>query len=284
MRFHATMDRTRHGPVLGVSLPTLAAVLLAFTPGLTLAEAGNPLSDRFSFSVGGFLLDTSTDVRIDGQTRRGTPIDLEHDLGLGDTSRYRIDAYWRFRPRHKLRVMYFGIRQSESHRLDKDITVRDTTFPVSAQIDTHLDTDVAELAYEYAFLRRERYEVTGTVGIHNLRFEIGVSGTAGSQTGVLTASASASGPLPVVGLRALWRLHDRIYADAQAQFFKLEVDPYDGRLEDYSVAIIWQAFPRVGIGIGYNEFVSRFNVDDSRFSGRLRWRYGGARLFVTASF
>ena len=38
-------------------------------------------------------------------------------------------------------------------------------------------------------------------------------------------------------------------------------------------------------GIGYNDFRFSFDVDNADdFSGRLRWNYGGAMLFVSAVF
>jgi hypothetical protein len=40
----------------------------------------------------------------------------------------------------------------------------------------------------------------------------------------------------------------------------------------------------VGFGVGYNDFTTRVDVDDDNFRGRLKWSYGGARIFVTASF
>jgi hypothetical protein len=247
-------------------------------------EADDPLADRFSVSLGWFLVDTSTRVRVDGTARQGSEIDLEGHLGFDDTDRFRVDAYWRFKPRHKLRLLYFDTRRSSSRTIDRDLQFRDRTFTISSEIDARFTTQVAEIAYEYAFLRRERYEVAATLGIHDLRFDLALAATEGQQGITQAESAAANGPLPVVGLRGVWRLSDRWFVDAQAQFFEVSVNPYDGRIEDYNASLVWQALPHVGIGAGYNEFVTRLDVDGSRFDGHLRWQYGGARIFVTASF
>jgi hypothetical protein len=262
------------------------ACALLLAPSLALAEAGNPLADRFSVSLGTFLLDTKTNLRVDGTGGRGTEFDAERELGLSNSDSFRLDGYWRFKERHKLRVMYFDSKRHNSRVIDEEITVRDTVFPVNAEINTTFDTRVAELAYEYAFLRRDKYEVAGTIGVHNLRFGLDMSVT-GSRIGggaVQSESAKADGPLPVLGLRGMWRIADKVTLDAQAQFFKIKVDPYDGRLEDYTASVVWMPWKHVGIGAGYNEFVTRLDVSANQFSGRLRWRYGGARIFVTASF
>lgn len=263
-------------------VPVAAVFVLAVSTAR--AESGNPLTDRFSINLGSFFLNTSTTVRVDGTNRRGTELKMEDELGLDDTDRFRIDAYWRFRPRHKLRVMYFDTRQSDSVQIARDITFRDVTYPIAAELTTEFETTVAELAYEYAFLRRERYELAGTIGVHNLEFDLRLSAMGASQTETLSRSASANGPLPVVGLRGLWRITDWLYADAQAQFFKISLDPYDGRLEDYTAALVWRPVEHVALGVGYNEFVTRVDVSGSQFDGRLRWHYGGALVFINLAF
>jgi hypothetical protein len=50
-----------------VTLARLVAVglSLAAVPGLSLAEAGSPLTDTLSLGLGTFILNTNTDVRVD---------------------------------------------------------------------------------------------------------------------------------------------------------------------------------------------------------------------------
>jgi hypothetical protein len=263
-------------------LPLLAVA----ASGLARAEGLNPLDDRFSLSLGTFMLGTSTKIRVDGTTGRGTEIDTERDLGIEDADRFRIDGYWRFAERHKVRLLYFDTKNSASRTLQRDVNVGDTIFPINLTVDSTFETRVGELAYEYAFVRRDNYEIAGTIGVHDLRFALDVSATQSNNTQTLQLSrdADASGPLPVIGVRGIWRFHRNFYLDAQAQFFKISLDPYDGRLDDYTASLVWTPFKHFGLGVGYNEFVTRVDVSADRFNGNLRWRYGGARIFVTGSF
>src|SRR5687767_8579060 len=169
-------------------VPVAAALGLASS--VCAAEAGDPLTDRFSVSLGTFFLDTSTTVRVDGEGVRGTEVNLERDLGLGHVTRFRADAYWRFKERHKLRVMYFDTSQSDSRTINREIEFRGTTYPVNAQVDVDFDTTVVELAYEYAFVRRETWELAGSAGIHNLKFDLGMSASGASQSISLSQSAT----------------------------------------------------------------------------------------------
>jgi hypothetical protein len=260
-----------------------AGLLLAAVPGLSRADAGNPLTDTFSLGVGTFILNTNTDVRVDGSGISGTEINVEHDLGVGDTNRFRIDGYWRFAPRHKIRIMYFDADRTVSHVLSREITFQGTTYQVDAQVDTQYKTTIAELAYEYAFVRAERWELAGTAGIHDLDFKLGLTGHFGTLATSASRSASANGPLPVIGLAGIWRLTDSLYVNAQVQFFKINISPYDGRVEDYNASLIWQPFKNFALGLGYDDFVTRVDVTGNSFEGSLRWRYSGARIFLTVS-
>lgn len=112
-----------------------------------------------------------------------------------------------------------------------------------------------------------------------------LTGPSGSVTGNLSEAATTTAPLPVVGLRALWQLPHDLYVTAQAQYFRVEIDPYSGSLTDLKATFAWQATDHLGIGIGYNDFGFRFDLDDEgKFNGRLRWDYAGALAFVTIVF
>jgi hypothetical protein len=83
------------------------------------AAGANPLDDTFALSIGAFILNTNTTVRADGSAVEvGTPIDVERQLGISDRTSFRLDGYWRFLERHKIRVMYFD----ESRSSQKNIT------------------------------------------------------------------------------------------------------------------------------------------------------------------
>ena len=128
---------------------TLGVVLLTAVAPALHAEAGDPLSDRFNFQLGGFLLSTETNLRVDGEFSRGTEIDSERDLGLKDSDRFRFDGYWRIAPKHKIRVMYFETNNEAHKTLDRELVVNDKVYPVNLDVHAGTKTQVTELAYEY---------------------------------------------------------------------------------------------------------------------------------------
>jgi hypothetical protein len=134
-------------------------------------------------------------------------------------------------------------------------------------------------------LKRDTYDLSGSFGIHNLKFETFLNGELNGQPlANLSNTSEANGPLPVVGLHGVWRFNDQFYIDAMIQYFSISFEEYDGSVTDYTASAVWQFSKHVGVGAGWNNFITKVDVDGDNFNGHLRWRYGGARIFVTASF
>ena len=255
---------------------------------LSAESDGDLLNDTFTASLGTFLLDTRTTISLDGSAgNSGTVVDLKRDLGFKDSDRFRVDATWRFAKRHKVRLMYFDTSRSGTTTLDRDITIRDTVYAVGGDVTAENSTTVAELAYEYVFLSRDNYEVAGSAGVHSVKFKFGLSGDGsvnGQPATFSTESADTTAPLPVVGVRGLWKLSPNWYLDAQGQYFQLKLDPYDGKITDLRIGVTRMFGEHFGVGAGYNRFTTRVGVSKDSFEGQFKWNYSGAQVFITGSF
>ena len=270
--------------LLGMSL-----VLLACAPR---ADAGgNPMEAKVSLNLGVYAMSSDTRIRLDSvrDDSIGTTLDLEDLFGFDDEDVFRVEGSWRFLPRHKIRLMYFSSDRTSSEELDFDVNFGDETFPANIAIRSDFDFDIIELAYEYEFLRGERYELGGSIGIHNVGFDVGlaVSAQAGSggASGSIEEKASADAPLPVIGLRGTYKLLDNLYFQAHAQYFQLEFGDYDGSIQDYQAGVLWQFSNHFGVGLAYNLFQTEVDVTSGeRFTGKLDWEYDGAQLYFRAGF
>jgi hypothetical protein len=295
------MPRRRPTPArLGVlSSAALAAAALG-TPSWAAEPAGGgpappggdaPVSlieGRGFLSVGTFANSTALDIRLDPSTSLpGTEIDWDQRFGLEHSKRFRLDGLWRFTPKHHLRVLYTDYSQTDRATLASEIQWGDDLFPVNAQVTGTLGFEVIEAAYEYAFVTSDRAEIAGSVGLHYTTLEARLSATVTSPT---TGSRSIGGPrsvdapLPVVGLRGMWRLGGQVYLDAQAQYFSLAIDDIKGSLYNYRAALIWQPTRRVGLGAGYDAFGVDVDLRQDEFRGKVDWVYRGPQLFVSVAF
>jgi hypothetical protein len=259
--------------------------------GVSAADERNPLDAKFIGDVGYFFLSTDMRVRVDGNTTDevGSDVNFDDTFGIGDFDRFRADLLWRIKPRHLLRAMYFKNNRHATRSIEREVNFQDETFPLGATVDAKSDLTVAQLSYEYAFLRRDNYELAGGIGVHYLDIGLSLGATLSAQGNQASrradANASSAAPLPVLGLRWMWRLPHDFYVGAQLQYFYIDLDPYKGSLTDLKASVVWQATDHFGVGLGYNDFGFRFDIDDAHdFDGRLRWNYGGAMAFATFMF
>ena len=255
------------------------------------AQAAGPdaFENPFHLTLGTFLVNSDTEVQVDGKLNTGTPVDWEKTFGdEGDQTRIRLDGSWRFAERHRVRAMIFNTSRSDSREFEQDIEWEDEVFPVGARIKGEIDFAVYQVAYEYLFLRRESWELGASIGVHYTTFDAKLSGTVetpgGTGSGKRSADADLDAPLPVIGLHGTWGLGYDLWLDATAQFFSLSIDQYSGNLQDYRVGLTWQPKSWVGVGVGYNVFKVDVDVDTSGFKGALDWKYDGPMIFYSVMF
>jgi hypothetical protein len=267
-----------------------AAVLcIARVAGAETHDRG-PLDARAIVDLGGFFLSTDIRVRLDGETSGnvGDEIDFEDTFGLDRFERFRLDGQWRIKGPHSIRGTYFSSKRSATNELTRDIHFGDETYPVGATATARWELEVMQVSYDYAFKRKDDYELAAGIGIHRLDMNLGmeatIAGAGGSFSRELSESGSTDAPLPVLGLRGVWRLPHDLYFTALAQYFYVDFGDYIGSLSDLKATIVWQATPHFGVGLGYNDFRFKFRLDNDAFSGRLRWNYGGAMAFASVTF
>lgn len=267
------------------------ALLASAAFGPVNAAERNPIESKVIVDAGWFLMSTDMRVRVDGETSDavGSDVDYDDTFDIGDFDRFRVEASWRIAPRHLVRGMYFENNRRGTRSLQRDVEFGGETFPIGVMVAARSNLTVAQLSYEYAFLRRDSYELAGGIGVHYVDMDLGLDATVtaqgGSESRSLDAQATTQAPLPVLGLRGLWRLPHDFYVAAQVQYFYLELEPYSGSLIDLKASLVWQLADHVGIGVAYNDFGFRFDIEDRRdFDGRLRWDYGGAIAFATFMF
>lgn len=252
--------------------------------------APDPLNDTWEISLGMYVVEANTDVTVDGKTgERGTKVDWNREFGGGSQTRFRVDGQWRFAERHKLKAMWFSSSRSETSQIDRDIEWDGETYPLGATVKGSLDYDVYLLDYEYAFMRRESYELSASIGAYYANWKATLDATLDDpqNPGVeirQRGDASLNAPLPVLGLRGQWVLPYDFNFDLSGQWFYLSVNQYSGHLEDYRATLTWQPRTWLGLGVGYDWFGAHGDVDKSDFRGSLDWSFSGLMVYYKAVF
>lgn len=275
------------------SIPVfVCGALAALAAGSAFAQSTSPaqalLEDRFVFNLGIFAIQTDVTAHLNGTSATNPDVDFDKTFGKpNDATRVRADALWRITPTHHARFMYFNNSQTRSRALTEDVVWGDYTFASGSNVEALSKYSIVEFAYEYAFMRQPTYEVAGTVGIHYTDISLKLSGNAtvnGTPVSGATKEASAPAPLPVIGLRAGWAVAPQWYVDAQAQFFKVNVNGVDGSISDLRVGATYMFNRNFGLGLGYNRFYTKVDVSKDSFDGGMKFGYSGLQAYLTSAF
>jgi hypothetical protein len=184
--------------------------------------------------------------------------------------------------------MYTDYSRSNTRTLSETLEFNGRVFPINASVTGEFGFTIAELAYEYDFSDSPNRDLVVSIGLHNTELSAGIGATletsSASLSGARDNSVSVNAPLPVIGLRGMWLLGYDFYVDAQAQFFALQYDKYDGLVTNYRAAVLWQPISWLGIGAGYDSFNINLEVERKRFHGEFDWTYSGPQAFVNVAF
>jgi hypothetical protein len=218
----------------------------------------------------------------------GTRLNFEKDLNL-DRSKDTFDVAlrWRFAERHFLEAEYFRLRRNGLRRAEGEIRFGNTTFPVGADLQSAFTTEVTRLSYAYRLVRNRDWGLALSAGIHVTRLRAALTDVVFDNINVPageTEIASVTAPLPVVGISGARRLAENWTLIMRAQYFALEYDDYDGRIEHAAIQVEHDTFDRFGVGIGYDWFAVDVESEDRFWLGRADVRFHGPMLFLKGSF
>jgi hypothetical protein len=258
---------------------------LLFIPAVYAKEIKTFEETKAKISLGYFLPRMNTELRLGPANPAldpGTPIDMEDDLGLDrDLFLGRVDGYYRLGRKHRLQFGYFSLEREARKVLDQEIVIGDNTFILDGQIDSNLKNTITEIGYMYSLRQTDRFEVSGTFGIHWMDIQSRFIGE--TAFGFFeTTSSSVEGPLPLFGVDIDYAFTPRLMIGFRGMIFSYNVDPYDGSLLDLRGTLEYFFLNNVGVGFGINRFDLDLTYTDKGREGEFSWGYDGMQLYITA--
>lgn len=255
------------------------------------------LRDRFVINLGGFVVSSTINASLKGSASTSDQsINFDKQFGTdGDQTRVRLDFLWRITPTQHVRFSYFDDDVQRTRNIDQDLAWGDYTFIAGGQVTAETKFHVYELAYEYAFLRRQNYQIVAIAGIHvddlTLKLSGNASLTVDTPAGPVeepatfaTKAGSVPAPLPVLGIRGEWAVSRHIYLEASAEVFGLSYQGIDGNWSDLRAGATWMFSHHFGLGVGYDHFATHVDVSKGSFNGRLNFGYQGLLIYVKGGF
>jgi hypothetical protein len=264
------------------NLSIFLSITFLMTFGATPSVAQTADYDKFSVGLGVFFTDRETNTRFDSEDGiAGTDVDLEGDLGLDKSdSVFRIDASYRFAPKHQINFSAFDLSRSASSQLQKEISWQGSVFLVGTVVEADFDLTIYKIDYTWRFVQRDQGYFGVTGGLYIADFSTRLSAPETNQLELSNATA----PLPVIGLRGKYDFSKKWSFRADGEIFFLEYGDWGGSLYDVYAGIEYGLFEHMGIGIGVNAVKANIEVTKPDLSGNLDFQYEGALVFFTFDF
>jgi hypothetical protein len=278
-------------------MKSLSRLLFAFVLiwGCLVPTAGmagewiNPGEERFLFVGGAFLPAIDTSVRVDNANTggNGTEINLQDDLGFDDTqTTFYGNFIWRFFPRHRIGVGYFRFKDDITATAQRPLEIGDEIYDVGASLSTEFKFEIIPIQYSYSFIKREKMEFAGTVGLHwyRINFAVGGSASLGNLDADAEVTAEANAPLPLLGLSFRYNFTPKWTASIQGGAFALSIGDFDGNLVNLSARTEYWFFNHFGAGLALDWFRLDVEVDSNDWRGELEYKYWGPEIYITVRF
>ena len=268
-----------------IGTPALTALLLL--AGTVHAQDGpyiSPTTERVRISLGVLSSKASTNARIDATNGNlGTPFNAEGDLAL-DSSKIgpKFQAMIRVGERHRLRFDYFTLDRQAFKVLERPITFRNQDLLIGDPVDSQLSVRTLGITYGYSFIRRDSFELAGTLGVNLLDFSARARVQQPNRR--IDQREDQAGPFPTLGLDMTWSISRRFYLDGRVQYLTLRIDQLDGSLGLYELSAVYRWRANVALGLGYHKERAKLSSTKTTESGFFDLDTKGPELFVRVAF
>jgi hypothetical protein len=245
-------------------------------------EIASPLTDRFALKGIYSLGKVSTEVRYDQAPGvLGTNFYAEDLLGLEDKSHVGgLEMMIRMGQRNRLRVDYFKLARHGDVVLDQRVVIGDNTYLLTDRLVTSVDLRMLGLTYTYSFLKTERFELGGGLGLHLGQGE-GVGEVPARR---VRDNFDGVAPLPTLVLDGSWRISRRFSFNGRVQYLTVHTQGIDGTFGNYHADLQYRWRKNLALGLGYSKLQILVNSADPGNTGRLDFQVKGPEAFLRASF
>ncbi len=242
----------------------------------------SPLEEHLRLTAGLLSATTQTDFRLDADDGTlGTDVSAEDDLGLRDQSEMGdVELELRIRERHRVRFNYFRLDRRATTTIARQIQFGNNVFDPGDVADSRLDWREFSVTYGYTILRRARYEIYGSFGLHIA--EVGAAGEVDADN--IREEQNESFPLPAVGAGTLVRITDRFHAEARVGYLSVNYEDLDATIIDLRGAVLYRFNRNLALGAAYVFTEREGTSEDVGDSGHFELRNDGPELFLRVTF
>ncbi len=243
-------------------------------------------------SAGVFLSKIDSTARVDSSSLGvGTDVDLEDDLGLNeDETTFWGNVTWRFAENHRISAGYFQFKRDAGATAKGDLQIGDEIFPAGASLSTEFKLEVVPITYTYSFMKEDKYEFGGSIGLHwnTMNFDVGRSASLGGADADANVNADATAPMPLFGLLFDYHFTPKWTVGTHGEIFFIDINndnfSFSGTITNLRLHTEYWFFNNFGIGAAINWFALDVDVDDSDWKGEMDYQYWGPQVYACIRF
>ena len=217
----------------------------------------------------------------------GIFIDLSRDFALSDSITVpRAFFGYRFSRRHQVNFNFFQVSRDNQVVLERTIEIGESVFPIGARVDFSSDTRVYKAAYTWLFYDSDKVVLGASFGLNIVDFGARFNAAVGAGPigeGEIRETTGTTAPLPVLGLRLVFRANRKFSIVASADFLAVEYGKYGGTFQDNYALFDWRLSKIFSIGGGLNSLDFELEIEEDVLA-RVRHRYRGVIGFVGFHF
>jgi hypothetical protein len=230
----------------------------------------------------------NSELRIGSATLgAGVIVDVEDALGMESSmSVFRADALYRFgtNRRHQVDFTYYDFRRDATEKIGRVIDWGDNTYPIGTTVDSFFNVRVFRGSYSYALFQDDRFRIGASFGLYVLPIDMGIRAD-----GIGAEEEDITAPLPVFGIKIDFALTPKLFLKQSFDAFYLEYKNFKGSIVSATLALEYNVWKNVGLGIGVDTFRLKIEAEGEDypgidFIGDLEFNYTGLLLYTRVYF
>jgi hypothetical protein len=263
---------------------TITVLLLGLSFPATAQDSVHPeLSSKYSLDLGLFFPERDIQLKAGVTAPGARRIDFGSEFGLKKHDQmFAVDFKWRFGEKWSLAAQHFSASAAATVLLGEDVEWNGLVFDSGTNIEANSEFALYRVFFGRSLAKTDDVDFGFGAGIHWLDMTAAIAGSilVNNTVTFRRETVKSSAPLPNIGGWYDHSLSPRWAIKARADWFKANIDEYDGRLVNLQVGVNYAWFRHGGIGVAYNHFEFDAGVNSSNWRGAADLTFKGPYAFV----
>ncbi len=241
------------------------------------------IKGRYSFNLGGFIVDLNSDISISSEKiGAGIIINLEDILGLQASNtvlRGGFKYVFSKNKKHSIAAGYFSFLRKAEKALRYEIEFGGFVYPIGTKVNSRFDMQIYKAVYGYSFFKDNRIDLGISAGFYVMPISFELKAFSFN-----TQRADFVAPLPLIGLYSSFAITPKFYLKQHLELLYFDAFKMKGSISDLYFGVEYKPLKHLGLGLAANSFrvnISIFEKKDTffDFQGSVKTGYTGVIFY-----